>query len=172
MSAPFWRWQGRSSQEMLTLPGCSSDVEGPTHTQGSTGGGDLSEPKVSGIELRDQSQVVRTVLQVPPKNTVFPVSDDWKLLKVAFTFGVYIWLQSRLKKSTELLRLPLVTLVLFAGWPLLSESSTTGDWKQSTDTFDNHDHDTLMPRRSPLSLWISSALTPLVMTIQRVNCTA
>ena len=45
----------------------------------------------------------------------------------------------------------------------LVESSTSGDWKHSTGSLEDHDHDTLMPRRNPLSALISSALIPLVM---------
>ena len=33
---------------MLTLPLCCSDVDGPTHTLGSTAGEDLVEPRVAG----------------------------------------------------------------------------------------------------------------------------
>ena len=35
------------AQEMLTLPTCSGDVDGPTHTLGSTGGGGILEPRVA-----------------------------------------------------------------------------------------------------------------------------
>ena len=63
---------------------------------------------------------------VLPKNKVFPFSDSltWPP-KVAITLGVYIWLQSRLRNSTELLRL--VELSVLLSDPVLVESSTFGD---------------------------------------------
>ena len=63
---------------------------------------------------------------VPPKNNGFPLSDSrtWPP-KIAITLGVYIWLQSRLRNSTELLRL--VELSVLLSGPVLVESSTCGD---------------------------------------------
>ena len=72
------------AQEMLTLPRYSGDVDGPTHTLGSAGGGDFLEPRVCiRHKVRNQSQAIASpqkkncwLLHVPPKNNVFPFSNS------------------------------------------------------------------------------------------------
>ena len=66
------------------------------------------------------------IIYVPPKNNGFPFSDSriWPP-KVALTLGVYIWLQSRLRNSIELLRL--VELSVLLSDPVLVERLTFGD---------------------------------------------
>ena len=75
----------------------------------------------------------------------------------ALTLGMYIWLQSSsvVLNSIELLRLvAMESSVLRIRFSVLRGliSSTFGDLKHSTGSLDDHDHDTLMPRRRPLSL--------------------
>ena len=165
MSAPFWRWQGRGSQEILTLPWCCGKVDGSTHTLRSIAGGDLIEPNVLSVKCEEYNGLGHTVLHVPPKEISFPFSNNLIPLRVALTCGKYLWLQSSsesvILNSTELLQL-VESSVFWIGLPTLGKSWTSGDWKHSGGSLDSHDHDTLMPRRRPLSLWISSAWTPSV----------
>ena len=98
---------------MLTLPSCCGDVDGPTHTLGSSiAGGDLIEPNELSVKLKKYNGLawVRsyyTLLHVPPKNISFPFSNSRILLEIALTLDKYLWLQSSsvLLNSTELLRL-------------------------------------------------------------------
>ena len=47
---------------MLTLPTYSGDMDGPTHTLGSTGGGDILEPRVHiQHKVRNQSQAIASL---------------------------------------------------------------------------------------------------------------
>ena len=78
-------------------------------------------------------------------------------------------LQSRsvILNSTELLQLVELNFLWIP--PVSFDRWTSGDRKHSTGWLDNHDHNTLMPRREPLSARTSSAWIPFVILPKKIS---